>query len=119
MPAEALAAVSAFCLTLALNVVSKRGLMQEAKKHREATPALENLHRTARKAESRGPHQVRNEFLSADGVGSVRIFNVLGGSYRLITTVNYRRQTLFVKALLTHKEYDRKEWMRWPDDHRL
>ena len=96
-----------------VNVISKRGLMLEAKKHRETFPALENLYRTARKAKWHGLHDVRQQFPSADQVGSVLIFNVLGGNYRLITTVNYSRQHLFVKALLTHQEYDRKEWMKW------
>lgn len=94
-------------------MISKRGLMHQAKKHRDAIPALENFYRTARRAEWRGLHQVRRQFPTADQVGSVLIFDVLGGSYRLITTVNYSQQTLFIKALLTHKEYDRKEWMRW------
>jgi hypothetical protein len=29
------------------------------------------------------------------------------------TTIEYPTQRIFVKALLTHKEYDRKEWMKW------
>jgi mRNA-degrading endonuclease HigB of HigAB toxin-antitoxin module len=43
----------------------------------------------------------------------VLIFNVLGGNYRIITTVTYSRQSMHVKALLTHREYERKEWMKW------
>jgi mRNA-degrading endonuclease HigB of HigAB toxin-antitoxin module len=27
--------------------------------------------------------------------------------------VNYNVQRIYVKALLNHKEYDRKEWMKW------
>ena len=96
-----------------MNVISKRGLMQEAAKHPETMAALENLYRVARRASWQGLQEVREQFPSADQVGSVLIFNVLGGSYRLITTVNYSRQTIFVKALLTHREYDRKEWMKW------
>jgi mRNA-degrading endonuclease HigB of HigAB toxin-antitoxin module len=38
---------------------------------------------------------------------------IAGGSYRLIVRVNYPGQTLFVKAVQTHREYDRKEWMKW------
>lgn len=60
-----------------------------------------------------GLHEVRKEFPSADQVGNVLIFNVLGGSYRLIVRVSWVSQRIFVKALLTHKEYDRKEWMKW------
>jgi mRNA-degrading endonuclease HigB of HigAB toxin-antitoxin module len=37
----------------------------------------------------------------------------LGGNYRLITRVNYEGKRLYVKALLTHTEYDPKEWLKW------
>ena len=50
---------------------------------------------------------------SADLVGRLLIFNLLHNRYRLIVRENFRGQALFVKAVLTHAEYDRKEWMRW------
>jgi len=96
-----------------VNVISKSGLMKLAKKHPETIAALENLYRLARKSRWHGLHEVPETFPFADQVGSVLIFNVLGGNYRLIMTVNYSRQLMHVKALLTHSEYDRKEWMKW------
>jgi mRNA interferase HigB len=96
-----------------VNVIIKAGLMEEAARHPETTQVLTDFHRRARKATWHGLHEVRQDFPSADQVGSVVIFNILGGNYRLITAVNYSRQTMFVKALLTHREYDRKEWMKW------
>jgi len=38
---------------------------------------------------------------------------VMGGNYRLITRVSYAAQRIYVKAVLNHREYDRKEWMKW------
>jgi mRNA interferase HigB len=96
-----------------VNVISKRGLMQKAKKHPEAVAVLDAFYRAARKAEWHGIREVRQDFPSADQVGEVLIFNVLGGNYRLIATVHYPTQRLFIKSLLTHKEYDRKEWLKW------
>ena len=96
-----------------MNVISKRGLMNLAAKHSETVAVLEHIYRVARKSRWHGLHEVREAFPSADQVGSVLIFNVLGGNYRLIMTVSYSRQLMHVKALLTHGEYDRKEWMKW------
>ena len=56
---------------------------------------------------------VRKDFPTADQVGTVLIFNVRHNRYRLIAFVVYRKQKLYVKALLTHKEYDREDWKRW------
>jgi len=58
-------------------------------------------------------HEVRREYPSADQVGDVLIFDVLGNNDRLMTRVEYNRQRIYVKALLNHREYDRKEWMKW------
>jgi mRNA interferase HigB len=96
-----------------LNVISKPGLLKLAKKHPETLATLSLWYKAAKKAEWRGLHEVRREYPSADQVGGVLIFDVLGGHYRLIAAANYGRHQLFVKALLTHQEYDRKGWMKW------
>jgi mRNA interferase HigB len=64
-------------------------------------------------AQWRGLHEVRRQYPSADQVGDVLIFDVLGNHYRLMTRVAYNLQRIYVKALLSHPEYDRKEWMKW------
>lgn len=43
----------------------------------------------------------------------VLIFDVLGNRLRLITVASWRSQRIYVKALLTHKQYEKKEWMKW------
>jgi mRNA interferase HigB len=96
-----------------VNVISKPGLLKLAKKHPETLPSLALWYKVAKKAEWRGLHQVRREYPSADQVGDVLIFDVLGGNFRLMTRVKYNLQRIYVKALLNHREYDRKEWMKW------
>jgi mRNA interferase HigB len=58
-------------------------------------------------------YEVRREYPSADQVGDVLIFDILGNNYRLITRVRYDAQRIYINALLNHREYDRKEWMKW------
>jgi mRNA interferase HigB len=96
-----------------LNVISKPGLLKLAKKHPETLPTLTGWYKMAKKAEWRGLHEVRRDYPSADQVGDILIFDVLGNNYRLMTRVKYNAQRIYVKALLNHREYDRKEWMKW------
>jgi mRNA interferase HigB len=56
---------------------------------------------------------VRATFPSADLVGEVLIFDIGRSLYRLITTVFFAAREIYVKALLTHQEYDREEWKKW------
>ncbi len=98
-----------------MNVLSKPALLRVAKRH-PAALALDTLilwYKVAKKAEWRGLRDVRREYPSADQVGDVLIFDILGGRFRLITRVSYGVQRIYIKALLNHKEYDRKEWMKW------
>jgi mRNA interferase HigB len=46
----------------------------------------------------------------ADFVDPFTVFNIKGGRYRLIVKIEYRWQMIFVKYLLTHKEYDKGAW---------
>ena len=69
----------------------------------------------AAKAADWGDFQaVRKDFPSVDLVGGLPVFNIRHNRYRLIVSV-FGRRKLYVKALLSHSEYDRKEWQHlWP-----
>ncbi len=52
--------------------------------------------------------ELQRIFPSADLVKDKLVFNL--GSYRLICGVSFLRRTLFFKAMLSHKEYDKGAW---------
>jgi mRNA interferase HigB len=74
-------------------------------------PASQWFH-IASKADWANLNDGRASFPSADQVGQVLILNLGGNAYRMIVTVYYAGRTLYVKALLSHAEYDRKDWMK-------
>jgi mRNA interferase HigB len=80
----------------------------------ETRSELDAWFRRARAAAWRNLGHVRDDFPFADQVGSALVFNIRHNRYRLIAFVVYRKQKLYVKALLTHKEYDREDWKKWP-----
>jgi len=45
-------------------------------------------------------------------VGDKAVFDIAQNRYRLIAFVSYRRQALYVKAILSHKEYDKGAWKK-------
>ncbi len=87
--------------------------MKLTKKHPEATPALFLWYKVAKKADWHGLHEVRQDYPSADQVGDILIFDITGHNFWLMTRVNYNVQRIYVKALMNHREYDCKEWMKW------
>ena len=88
-------------------------MLKEAAKHPEASSPLLSWYRIARKAGWKSLDEVRMTFPSADQVGDVLIFNVKGNRFRLITRVYFGNGRIYVNALLTHAEYDRRGWMKW------
>ena len=49
-------------------------------------------------------------FPSADKVGKLTVFNIGGNRVRLIAAIHYNRRKVYIRAVLTHEEYDRGTW---------
>ncbi|MBI4677052.1 MAG: type II toxin-antitoxin system HigB family toxin [Elusimicrobia bacterium] len=56
--------------------------------------------------------ELRRAFGSVDYVSPHAVFNISGNKYRLIGVVNYGLQTVAIKHVLTHAEYDRGAWRK-------
>jgi len=61
-------------------------------------------------AQWRSLAEVRQTFRSADVVGDKTVFNIKGNDYRLIVHIRYETGIIYIKALLTHAEYDKGNW---------
>ncbi|WP_459195291.1 type II toxin-antitoxin system HigB family toxin [Nostoc sp. FACHB-892] len=49
-------------------------------------------------------------FPSADLVGNLIVFNIGGNKYRLITSIHFNRQKVYIRDILTHSEYNKDQW---------
>lgn len=83
------------------------------RKHHQAESELLAWYKAAHNSRWNSLADVRIVFPTADLVGKVLVFNILRNELRLIAVVAFKFQRLYLKALLTHKEYDRKEWTKW------
>jgi len=88
-------------------------LAKTAKVDAATVDAVMAWFRAARRANWASFEEIRESFPAADRVGNVVIFNIRHNVYRLIVTADFRHRIMYVKALLTHKEYDRGEWKKW------
>ena len=83
------------------------------KEHANTAAALEAWWKVAKAARWQHPGECRRSMATGDQVGRCLIFNILGNNFRLITVVSWRNQRIYVKALLTHREYERNTWHKW------
>jgi len=56
--------------------------------------------------------EVRRTYPHADAVGTCTVFNIKCNNYRLIAKIDYRAQTIYIKKVLTHAEYDKEKWKK-------
>jgi mRNA interferase HigB len=95
-----------------VRVISRRAIREFAKRHREALEPLLHWANATESADWRSPGDVRGTFNTADFVGDLTVFNVGGNRYRVIAFVHYRQRAVYIKGVLTHKEYDKGAWKR-------
>ena len=93
-----------------MHVISRKRLLDAAKRHGDLSAPLDLWYRVAKKAEWNSLDEVRQTFPSADAVGKHTVFNIKGNSYRLIVEVNYRSQRIFIRYVLSHADYDKGGW---------
>lgn len=53
---------------------------------------------------------LRSSFPHADQVNGLTVFNIGGNKARLISAIHYNRRKVYIRAVLTHAEYDAGKW---------
>ncbi len=95
-----------------LHIISRKKLLEAARKHGDLGEPLNVWYRVAKKAEWRNLTEVRRVFPTADAVGKFTVFNIKGNAYRLVAEINYRTGRIFFRHVLTHAQYSKGEWKK-------
>ncbi len=97
-----------------MHVISYRRLREYAGKHNDCNEPLDNWYKVASKASWSSLIEVQSVFPTAEAVGNFTVFNIKGNRYRLIVSIDYQRQLIYIKYILTHAEYDKEYWKNDP-----
>lgn len=90
-----------------MRIVAYRHVREYWQRHPDATRALGFWHDTVRSAAWQSMDDVKRSFSKAKVLNRERVrFEVAGGSYRLISSFDFRSQIAYVKFIGTHAEYD-------------
>ena len=93
-----------------MHIITRRVLNDFADRYPEAKGPLDAWYKIVRNAEFHGLNDIRAVFPSADDVQGLCVFNIGGNKFRLVVKMEYRWQKAFIKAVMTHEEYDRGAW---------
>ncbi|MBK9163855.1 MAG: type II toxin-antitoxin system HigB family toxin [Acidobacteria bacterium] len=91
-------------------VITRKRLNEFAEKYPETNNALARWYRQMRQNSFASIEELREFFPSADKVGNLTVFNIGGNKVRLIAAIHYNRKKVYIRAVLTHAEYDAGNW---------
>jgi mRNA interferase HigB len=92
-----------------MHVVSRKRLREFSLKYQEAATPLDVWFKMIVRRKYSNGHEVRADFPSVDFLGgSLTVFNIGGNKYRLIVDMRYDLGRVYVRHVLTHREYDRR-----------
>ena len=95
-----------------MHVITRKALVDFWIHHPDSQEALARWHKILEKSIYRSFAELRQTFPAADQVGDYTVFNIGSNKYRLITSIHYDRGRVYIRHVLTHKEYNRGSWKR-------
>ena len=88
-----------------MRVISRKALREFADLHKDAETPLDDWYRITKRMRWTSLVDVRKTYPHADPVGDFTIFN-----NRLAAQINYKTGKLFIRHVMTHREYDEFDW---------
>jgi mRNA interferase HigB len=95
-----------------MHVITRKRLNEFAKLHPNTKNTLTQWHKLVKQNEFASFAELREVFPSADQVGRLTVFNIGGNKVRLIAAIHYNRKKIYIRAVLTHAEYDEERWKK-------
>jgi len=93
-----------------MHIISRKRLREFWEDYPDSETSLQRWYRIVSRTSFASLQELRHVFPSADQVGDLVVFNIGGNKYRLIASVHFNRQKVYVRRVLTHAEYDRGDW---------
>jgi len=93
-----------------MHVITRKRLNEFAEKFPETQNALAQWYRQMNRTNFDSIAEVREIFPSANKVSKLTVFNIGGNKIRLIAAIHYNRKKIYIRAVLTHREYNAENW---------
>ena len=95
-----------------MHIITRKRLNEFSEKYSEAKTALARWYKLIKQNDFASFAELRATFPDADRVGKLTVFNIGGNKVRLIAAIHYNRKKVYIRAILTHAEYDLCKWKK-------
>ena len=93
-----------------MEIVRQDRLIEFAQRHPNTRPSLTRWYCLVRERSFSSFAELRSVFPHVSRVGNLTIFNIAGNNVRLIVSMRYDEQRVYIRHVLTHAEYDKGKW---------
>lgn len=91
-----------------MRLISNKPLRDFSFIHPPAIAPLQGWRRVIEKGAFHNFAELKQAFNAVDKVGDLFVFNIAGNNYRLLAAIHFNTQTLYVRSVMTHAEYDKR-----------
>lgn len=91
-------------------LISNSALRSFAAENPRAEENAQGWRRVIEKNRFRNWADLKAAFNAIDKVGELTVFDLGGNKYRLIAYVRFEKQIVYIKAVLHHRDYDKRAW---------
>lgn len=93
-----------------MHIITRKRITKAKTLHPECESALAGWLRIIEDNEFKSFPALKATFNSVDKVEHLYVFDIGGNKLRLIASIHFNRQKLYIRHILTHKEYDKGKW---------
>jgi len=93
-----------------MRIITNRRLREFAERFPEADTPLQVWRKAIETTDFPYWSALKAVFPSADRVEDKTVFNIGGNKFRFVAGISFTAQILWIKAVMTHKEYDKGAW---------
>lgn len=97
-----------------MHIITKRTLVLAKTLHPTCASALDGWYKVMKDNSFNSFSDLKASFNAVDKVGDLFVFDVGGNKLRLIGSIHFNRQKIYVRHILTHKEYEKGHWRKKP-----
>jgi mRNA interferase HigB len=93
-----------------MHIITRKRLNEFATAYPDAKSGLQHWYAEIKRRNFQNFAQLREVFPAADQIGNLTVFNVGGNKVRLVAAIHYNRGKVYIRAVLTHADYDEGKW---------
>jgi mRNA interferase HigB len=93
-----------------MHIITRKRLNEYLGKHPAARSGLVHWYWTLKRNNPANFAELRALLPHADRIGGLTVFNIGGNKARLVAAIHYNRRKVYIRAVLTHTEYDTGKW---------